>query len=939
MAGKSWHYAVNGETKGPVSSRELSQLAEAGTLTPEDLVWKEGSADWVPASTVKGLKFGSSPPVASPPLVSQPAAPPPAPVPAPATPAPSAPPPSTPVPPAESPQVAIAPNLVTAPASPATGTAKKNAGLNLIVVVAIAVVLCAATGVGAFLIGQSASGGDATADSGQKGSSTSDSSEDDKSDSRADALHKELEGERDDIRDEIKDLKKERDTLEEKNRKLDQENKKLEKEINQLVSRLDTIGKWETADFVMVNPTDYSLAMRDTPAGIVLENKATGEAATDTIAASRGWDIPRIQDDRALTREIYNAVDVGDTLPTALASRVREFWRPYRFVPADPDATPNSLTYVSFRDAVTFENVVGFLSRADGDGIEYYTIGKEKKKIPYSRIHPGSARQGRAEDVLDTLSDMDFLDYCLLKVAQKLGTPGSSGNPESGYRRVGVRVEVDIPTVKKAFGSATDKALNSLIHPDHPFVTFFALMGKKHNFDRVMKSSQQELALYVRDEILSKLTAMDIPVFEDNGSWNPLDPFDVVMNQLQLANGTHAVSVKLKDATHGGQFHLSVRLHDATGTIIWAGDGERDKERLLGSVPNANYQYHVNSGTTSLIYLKKDHAEGFIGQEEPPVVEPLKVRSAKERYSHLVYLETPPDSPVLTYRTLFSKDTQTVEREHVEKIVPVTDIKQVPIEHLMRYLVSQIASRSLPPAGRVLDINHEANHAVISLGRRHGIDSGDRIRILRVSKKIESLYDKGSYGLHVPGGEALLPTNVVVSEAGDDYSRVVFADSGFEDVWPENVPIQKGDLVVGRVDGSQVLAVVSPLLIPPAPNIITMVGLNKPIVQQKFTADGRATSVRFAQLLQSGLTRVNVPVVETKYTSARYNRAPEPIIPPEATHRVYGTITLSSKMKTNVGSFARPIYRYDLKIGPTESKEVLGVFEFDMDDLLRPTRK
>lgn len=930
MAGKNWHYAINGETKGPVSSRELSQLAEVGTLSPEDLVWKEGSTDWVPASSVKGLKFGSTPPVASPPPVSQPA-------PAPA--APAAPQPLPAPAPPETPQVAIDPNAVATPAS-TVSSKKKNAGLNLIVVVAIAVVLCAATGVGAFLIGQSASGDDATADSGQKGQgSRSDSSENDKSDSRADALHKELEGERDDIRDDIKDLKKERDTLEEKNRKLDQENKKLEKEINQLVSRLDTIRKWETADFVMVNPTDYSLAMRDTPAGMLLENKATGEAATDTIAASRGWDIPRIQDDRALTREIYNGVDVGDTLPPALASRVREYWRPYRFVPADPDAAPNSLTYVSFRDAVTFENVVGFLSKADGDGIEYYTIGKEKKRIPYSRIHPGSARRGNAEDVLDTLSDMDFLDYCLLKVAQKLGTPGSSENPDSGYRRVGVRVEVDIPTVKKAFGSVTDKALNSLIHPDHPFVTFFALMGKKHNFDRVMKSSQQELALYVRDEILSKLTAMDIPVFEDNGSWNPLDPFDVVINQLQLANATHAVSVKLKDATRGGQFHLSVRLHDATGTIIWAGDGERDKERLLGSVPHANYQYHVNSGTTSLIYLKKEHAEGFVGQEEPPVVEPLKVRSSKERYSHLVYLESPPDAPVLTYRTLFSKDTHTVEQEHVEKIAAVTDIKQVPIEHLMRYLVSQIASRSLPPAGRVLDINHEANHAVISLGRRHGIDSGDRIRILRVSKKIESLYDKGSYGLHVPGGEALLPTNVVVSEAGDDYSRVVFADSGFEDVWPENVPIEMGDLVVGRVDGSQVLAVVSPLLVPPAPNIITMVGLNKPIVQQKFTADGRATSIRFAQLLQSGLTRVNVPVVETKYTAARFNRAPEPIIPPEASHRVYGTITLSSKMKTNVGSFARPIYRYDLKIGPTDSKEVLGVFEFDMDDLLRPTRK
>ena len=50
-----WHYSVNGEKKGPISSGELKQLASAGKLSRSDLIWKEGMANWVPAGKVKGL--------------------------------------------------------------------------------------------------------------------------------------------------------------------------------------------------------------------------------------------------------------------------------------------------------------------------------------------------------------------------------------------------------------------------------------------------------------------------------------------------------------------------------------------------------------------------------------------------------------------------------------------------------------------------------------------------------------------------------------------------------------------------------------------------------------------------------------------------------------------------------------------------------------------
>jgi hypothetical protein len=62
MAG-DWHYTASGQRHGPISSVELKQLAATGQISPADLVWKEGLANWVAASSIKGL-FS---PISSPP--------------------------------------------------------------------------------------------------------------------------------------------------------------------------------------------------------------------------------------------------------------------------------------------------------------------------------------------------------------------------------------------------------------------------------------------------------------------------------------------------------------------------------------------------------------------------------------------------------------------------------------------------------------------------------------------------------------------------------------------------------------------------------------------------------------------------------------------------------------------------------------------------------
>jgi hypothetical protein len=52
---RDWYYRSGSTTHGPVSAADLKTLAQAGRVRPDDLVRKDGAADWVPAGKVKGL--------------------------------------------------------------------------------------------------------------------------------------------------------------------------------------------------------------------------------------------------------------------------------------------------------------------------------------------------------------------------------------------------------------------------------------------------------------------------------------------------------------------------------------------------------------------------------------------------------------------------------------------------------------------------------------------------------------------------------------------------------------------------------------------------------------------------------------------------------------------------------------------------------------------
>ncbi|MBP89399.1 MAG: hypothetical protein CMJ64_22255 [Planctomycetaceae bacterium] len=52
---QGWFYSRDGQYRGPVTPAGLKQLAASNGLSPDDLVWREGMDDWVPAKRVQHL--------------------------------------------------------------------------------------------------------------------------------------------------------------------------------------------------------------------------------------------------------------------------------------------------------------------------------------------------------------------------------------------------------------------------------------------------------------------------------------------------------------------------------------------------------------------------------------------------------------------------------------------------------------------------------------------------------------------------------------------------------------------------------------------------------------------------------------------------------------------------------------------------------------------
>jgi len=277
----------------------------------------------------------------------------------------------------------------------------------------------------------------------------------------------------------------------------------------------------------------------------------------------------------------------------------------------------------------------------------------------------------------------------------------------------------------------------------------------------------------------------------------------------------------------------------------------------------------------------------------------------------------------------------------------IKTVDDVPQEHILRYITNRIAQAVLPNAGLVKQTNDLA--AIASLGKRAGVHAGDRLRVIRTKRAPRSLTEVGSpgdrnYGLFAYG-DSYLPTELTVTQAADDQCTLTVSSTGIEKEWPQNVSLQENDLVLVRAKGTRVVSVETPVTVPPSPRITSRLRLNtNRLVLQKYELNAQQTASQVSELIGSALKNLHVPMVApaAKPTSrkrfTRNTRKRENTVPDNgATHRVYGTITLSPKINVKARAAARPHYRLEIKVSPVNSNEIIEQFDFDLKDFVSPS--
>lgn len=57
---EQWYYAVGTEQRGPVSGEQIQLMLQRGEMAVDNLVWRDGMADWVSAATIAALHPAAS---------------------------------------------------------------------------------------------------------------------------------------------------------------------------------------------------------------------------------------------------------------------------------------------------------------------------------------------------------------------------------------------------------------------------------------------------------------------------------------------------------------------------------------------------------------------------------------------------------------------------------------------------------------------------------------------------------------------------------------------------------------------------------------------------------------------------------------------------------------------------------------------------------------
>ena len=868
-----WLVLIDGEEHGPYTFDDLLEYARDGIIYPESILRPANSSQEYRADRFSELKqqFPQQSPVAPPPQQQQSVAPLPpqqSPVVPPQQVKEAAPPTAVQSSPVSAPVVPAHPSAVSQP--PAAPQQSRNTlwiGLGGLLLL----FLLGATGATAYTMGRSNPYEESIRE------------QEKKVDSIQETL-KELQGEKQEIEKSIEKLDSDVDEKQEQLRQIEDDEqdtirrkKKLEGEIINLISLNDELMEWQKAEFALLEPGVRAVALNhvndefyviDTSAdqqifdldGFTVPKM---ELITQTLAKGK---VPSVITDPKLVRDVERVVEKGGNVPESLKERVTEYWKPHQYLPIPQD---KELEFVSFIDKQSDLRRVGLFAAAKKDSLEMFSAQGKLETISRADVLPGSIWKGTKKELMHSLDDRYFIDFCIFEIAHQLQLFSSEPSLQTLVIQVRLdeieREEVELPPLMEWGTIEGGGVLGVLLA--YSIANRQMNAREKERAEAKAKLAKlrklEDIVAYLEDEMYARVVKMGVTTLERENR-------DFLIQQRNLNDGqttptlesigsqifaTHALIIEVKPPRKTGLFHASVRLVDLySEKILFADEADRKPDYR----PKAG-TFHLDSGELTVVETRDPK---FKPLEKPLQIPRSIPRGEGALREHLVYLEpSPPEKREVVYRSLFDPLSRKVSNDAIDKLTPISRNIRIPFHDSLRFVICEISKRTRDIGGRILSITGEERNVKtteISLGRQHGIKAGMRLRMFRDLGVNQSETGTGTVQKLIP-----IPFHLRITDVNSGKSTAEVVQSGMEKDWTPEFTIQTGDIAVSDSHRHSLLYVEKYIPGGISPEVYKSRQVSKAVVDR----DCGILATRFMGTLRQGLKNLGIPMTDKKANS------------------------------------------------------------------------
>ena len=734
----------------------------------------------------------------------------------------------------------------------------------------------------------------------------------------------------------------------------DSDFQRVSRHVSQLASRLQRLNAWTKASFVLVNGDVSLVGVHHDPEEDDFEviAKASGVEAVETLGLVRNAGIPRIDRDRALSREVFSGVAEGEVLDETLAARVRQFWQAYDFVKRVAPTGP--LSFVHFRELASGEFRFGVFTGFDGNRVGYQPVGRETLYVERDFVDRESAVIVRGTSEVSELTAPDFLDFCVLSVASRLSERVKNRKPEkpggadvdeprrpnlSQYIRVAIHVDVDAfrddlaiyrRATSKSSGTGRKKQKQTTnirisINRVRNFAAVLTQISRwsKADAERFLLNATKDpelrrAASFIEDEIYTRFVKLGVPILEREEIEAVVRERSLfrsaaeVRRQAGLVNATHLVLVELKPSQTGNAaYHLSVRLVDVNnGAIEWAGQGERFAKRST-----YGQSFYFQQGRLAVVTLPTGLLAakgGLPGKRGRPV------KSARATSDVLAHISPSDKATEWMVRPLQRASARRLSKAAVHRVQYVESGLDVPRHLSLNYALDALLRSVLPPAGKVISVDN--NKVMLEIGQRDRVRRGDQIYLIR---------EAGPAGDGAEGAiRSHLSTRLSVVEVSGEKCQAVMGKTGFEEWWM-TARAQPGDIGIVKRKSSLVVGVTRAKIVDPDVKVLTALNFRNRVVRQRLIGETNGAAERLQAFLESEFLAQQVEIATAEDPAAGGDDPKTPSN--QFSHLLEGSITLSPLMAKGIGTSGKPVFRVILSVRNVETRRQVSRVEFDWD--------